>query len=212
MKKLSMKILTFLLVVSAVSTLSVNVLAQDIVTPQRYEFCTVCHGASFQGNSSIDAPNLSILSSTYIKQQLTNYKQSIRGTLPDDIIGREMQPMTLELSAEEINAIAEFVGDLPDKLAKATVEGGDVVRGRRLYAGCSACHGLKGEGNEAMKAPRLAGQNDWYLFRQLQSYKQRLRGDTPGDMPGAQMLSASQMLADDRAILDVVFYINTLAN
>jgi cytochrome c553 len=37
-------------------------------------------------------------------------------------------------------------------------------------AQCAACHGANGEGNPAMNAPRLAGQNAPYLARQLEAY------------------------------------------
>ncbi len=60
----------------------------------------------------------------------------------------------------------------------------DARRGRRamprparpLYAACAACHGAQGEGNRALNAPKLTGQGDWYLQRQLKYFKQGARG------------------------------------
>ena len=41
------------------------------------------------------------------------------------------------------------------------------------YATCVACHGAVGEGNAALNAPALAGQQAAYLERQLQPFQVR---------------------------------------
>ena len=53
---------------------------------------------------------------------------------------------------------------------------GDAVAGKASYATCAACHGQQGEGNIDMNAPRLAGLPDWYIARQINHYKQVIRG------------------------------------
>jgi cytochrome c oxidase subunit 2 len=80
-----------------------------------------------------------------------------------------------------------------------------------LYATCSACHGEDGEGLQALDAPRLAGQSDWYLLRQLGNYQSGVRGSAEGDVPGAQMKAAALVLSDDADMINVVAYINSLA-
>jgi cytochrome c oxidase subunit 2 len=52
--------------------------------------------------------------------------------------------------------------------------------------------------------------SDWYLVTQLKNFKQRIRGAHPEDMYGPQMASMAAILADDRAINDLVAYVNTL--
>ncbi len=47
----------------------------------------------------------------------------------------------------------------------------DAAKGAELYKQCITCHGDKGDGNPAMKAPRLSGQHDWYVLKQLQDMK-----------------------------------------
>lgn len=52
----------------------------------------------------------------------------------------------------------------------------DAGAGAQLYnASCVACHGQNGAGNEAMKAPRIAGQYDWYLVTALNDFKKGAR-------------------------------------
>ncbi|MBT8766689.1 c-type cytochrome [Metapseudomonas boanensis] len=52
---------------------------------------------------------------------------------------------------------------------------------------CAACHGDKGQGNPALGAPRLAGQQANYLLQQLQGFKAGRRGYDTRDSHGAQM-------------------------
>ena len=61
-----------------------------------------------------------------------------------------------------------------------------------------------------MNAPRLSGGNDWYLARQLENYKNGIRGSHPSDLYGKQMKLITGVFRDDQAIKDVVAYINTL--
>ncbi len=87
---------------------------------------------------------------------------------------------------------------------------GDAAAGKPLYAVCSACHGVQGEGNQALHAPKLSGQGNWYLKRQLQYYKQGIRGAHADDVFGKMMAPMAATLADDAAIANVVAYIKTL--
>lgn len=47
----------------------------------------------------------------------------------------------------------------------------DLKKGEELYKQCIICHGEKGEGNVAQKAPKLSGQYDWYVSKQLEDMK-----------------------------------------
>jgi cytochrome c oxidase subunit II len=87
---------------------------------------------------------------------------------------------------------------------------GDAARGKTLYATCGACHGANGEGLEALNAPKLAGQEEWYVVRQLQNFKNGIRGNNPRDTYGMQMAPMAQTLVDDQSMQDVAAYIRTL--
>jgi len=87
---------------------------------------------------------------------------------------------------------------------------GDASAGKPLYAVCAACHGLQAEGNPALHAPKLSGQGDWYLKRQLKYFKNGARGTHEKDVFGKMMAPMAATLGDDAAIDNVVAYINTL--
>jgi cytochrome c oxidase subunit 2 len=108
-----------------------------------------------------------------------------------------------------IRNLAAYVETLPGHEPQTTVSG-DAKRGRRLFTTCASCHGKQGEGIWALNAPRLAEMSDWYLVRQLQNFRERVRGAHRQDFYGWQMATVSDMLKDDEAIHDIVAYINTL--
>lgn len=91
----------------------------------------------------------------------------------------------------------------------STSAAGDAKAGKGLYSTCIACHGASGEGNMKLNAPMLAGQGDWYIARQLKSFKDGIRGSNPKDVYGFQMRPMAMMLKDDKAINDVSAYIAT---
>ena len=57
---------------------------------------------------------------------------------------------------------------------------------------CMACHGTRGEGQAASGFPRLAGQNQDYLLKQLQAFANGTR-KSPQMAPIAGALNAGQM-------------------
>ena len=49
--------------------------------------------------------------------------------------------------------------------------------GKALFAPCIACHGSRAEGNPALNAPAIAGQDAAYLERQLRNFRSERRGN-----------------------------------
>lgn len=95
-------------------------------------------------------------------------------------------------------------------LSSVAFAAGDAERGKTLYATCGACHGPNAEGMEALNAPRLAGQEEWYTVRQLENFKNGVRGNNPRDTYGMQMAPMAQTLPDAQAMQDVAAYIRSL--
>ena len=84
---------------------------------------------------------------------------------------------------------------------------GDSAKGKAAYAVCAACHGANGMGNKALNSPRIAGQEPWYVERQLKNFKAGIRGTKSGDLFGMQMRPMAMTLANDEAINNVAVYI-----
>lgn len=81
--------------------------------------------------------------------------------------------------------------------------------GQAQYAVCAACHGAQGEGNQALNGPKLAGQQAWYIERQLKYFKEGVRGGE-GDTNGQAMAPMANMLVDDAAIRNMAAYIASM--
>ncbi len=174
-----------------------------------YAVCTACHGPGAQGNPTLNAPKLAGQSDWYLVRQLGNFKHGVRGGDPRDTFA---QPMAATLADDAaVRNVVAYIASLPvGERAPATLSG-DIARGKSIYATtCSACHGADGEGIWATNAPRLAGMSDWYMMRQLKNFKDGIRGAHPQDFSGAQMAMLSTTLNDDKAIGDVLAYLDTL--
>ncbi|HEY0681039.1 MAG TPA: c-type cytochrome [Steroidobacter sp.] len=75
------------------------------------------------------------------------------------------------------------------------------------FSYCAVCHGANGNGNPAIRAPKIAGMEAWYLKRQLQSFRAGLRGAHPDDAAGGEMRPMAVHLRDDAAIDQAVAHV-----
>jgi len=82
--------------------------------------------------------------------------------------------------------------------------------GEQIYQQCAACHGANAEGNAQLKSPRLAGQFDWYLTRQLENFSKGLRGAHKDDALGMQMTAMSQALNYENDVPALTAYLSKL--
>jgi len=184
----------------------------DIAAGQAsYAVCGACHGSGGEGNEMLNAPKLTGLQSWYLERQIRNFKHGLRGAdAAIDMFGAQMAPMAATLADDAaIRNIVAYIASLPNMNAAPTVNG-DVARGGEIFTTCGSCHGSNGQGIWSLNAPRLSGGNDWYLVRQLDNYRQGIRGLHPQDLYGKQMNLISGMLRDEQSVRDVVAYINTL--
>lgn len=175
-----------------------------------FDYCRPCHGASGGGKPELLAPPIGGLPAWYVEAQLVKFRAGGRGSHIDDLEGMRMRPMALTLHAEQdVKAVAGHVASLPKAKSQVTVYG-DPAKGLALFGSCVACHGQGGVGLEAMKAPPLAGQADWYLAAQLTKFRKGIRGASALDASGMLMRPMAMALPDDKAVKDVVAYIATL--
>jgi cytochrome c oxidase subunit 2 len=176
-----------------------------------YAVCSACHGPTGDGNQALNAPRLAGQASWYLARQLSAFRHGLRGTDPRDAFGQQMKPMAAMLADDgAVRDVVAYVTSLPVIARPAPTVSGDAARGKVLYDTCAACHGAQGEGAWATNAPRLAGMSDWYLGRQLQNFRQGIRGAHPQDFAGVQMAQIASFLRDDRAVADVLAYMDTL--
>ncbi|MCC6350274.1 MAG: c-type cytochrome [Candidatus Eisenbacteria bacterium] len=179
---------------------------------QLYETCMPCHGSSGEGNLALRAPAIAGLPKWYVLAQLEKFKKGVRGAHPDDMEGHRMRPMARSLlGPNDPELVADHVSKMRAVWEKPDFAMADTSAGGTTYRGlCVTCHGEGGEGNEALGAPPITRQHDWYMVAQLRKFQSGMRGSNPDDITGAQMRAMSLTLADSVAMHDVVSYVKTL--
>lgn len=85
------------------------------------------------------------------------------------------------------------------------------IKGKQLFETCTACHGPKGLGNPAIKAPSIAGLEQWYLEAQLRKFKNGARGAHPEDVTGLLMRPMARTLHSEEDIKAVAEYVSKMA-
>lgn len=189
-------------------------LAQDLERGRDlFELCASCHGEQGEGNALYLAPAIGGMPVWYLERQLVMFRDGVRGTHFDDLLGMRMRPMALSLRTEhgdDLKDVAAYAASLPSVKPAATLEGGDATKGAAHYAVCQACHGVAGEGVPATNGPPLANQNDWYLLSSIERYKAGVRGSNPADANGAVMRGMASILQDEQAMKDVIAHIISL--
>lgn len=173
--------------------------------------CAPCHGGDGTGNPDFSAPALAGQDGRYLVRQLEKFREGTRGSHPEDVQGMQMAPLLRLLPNDQaIEDVAAYLSSMQPFRALATLDAAP-QKGKALYAGtCLPCHGDKGQGNPLLKAPRLAGQADWYVARQIAKFKSGVRGAHEKDAEGMQMAAMAKSIMDDQAVMNLAAYINGL--
>ena len=130
--------------------------------------------------------------------------------LCEELCGIAHHAMRGRVIVEEPSDFEAWVAGQPTFGEIQAEPAGDAAAGAASFAVCAACHGQQAEGNVALNAPRLSGQDPRYLAKQIQNYRARWRGTSQADIYGMQMAPMAATLANDTLIRNVVAYIGTM--
>ena len=153
----------------ALMTLGAQVPAQAQDVASKVAVCAACHGQD--GNSTVpDYPILAGQSSRYLYLQLKDYKEGRRKN-------PMMSPMAANLSKQDMWDLANYFSAQKIKPNGFKADGAKVARGKKVAddALCPMCHlgGFSGQ-NEV---PRVAGQHQAYVYKQLMDFKTKERNN-----------------------------------
>ncbi|MHA7685536.1 c-type cytochrome [Cupriavidus sp. PET2-C1] len=153
--------------------------------PQQQETCFVCHGPRGQSRNAW-YPALSGLPKAYIAAQLHAFASDQRRN-------PYMVPLSKDLSDAQIEVLADyFAKQVPTRNEDVPANAELEKRGLALVQArsCQACHGATLMGKD--QAPRLAGQGQDYLAKQLADFKTGMRKDPTGAMNGLAATLSSE--------------------
>ncbi len=175
--------------------------------------CIGCHGPDGAGVAALHTPRIGGLEAWYLARQLRYFQRGTRGMQTDDAFARYMHAFALMLDGPaEIDGLAAYFAARTPAPMDEPAPHGDAEHGHMLYQVCSACHGPDAVGNAELNAPGLTGQSPSYLVRQLEDYRNGLRGTADTDIFGKQMQPiAAATLKSSQDSADVVAFIETLA-
>jgi cytochrome c oxidase subunit 2 len=72
--------------------------------------CGACHGGQAEGNPGLNSPALAMLDAAYLKRQVHNFQQGVRGAHADDKYGRQMRMMSTSLpSDKDLDDVIAFI-------------------------------------------------------------------------------------------------------
>lgn len=203
-----MKLLASLLTAAALAAPAFSAIAagQNLAKPDLVKgeasftaVCAACHGVD--GNSTIVAnPKLAHQHPEYLVKQLQEFKNDKRA---DPV----MKGFSSIMSDDDMRNVAAWLAKQPGKTGFSTDK--ELVQlGERIYRGgiadrnvaaCAGCHSPNGAGIPA-QYPRLSGQHADYTVKQLQSFRDGLRKNSP------QMKDVAAKM-NDREIKAVADYI-----
>jgi cytochrome c553 len=127
-----------------------------------YVTCAGCHRQNGRGNLDGSVPLIAGQHRQVIMKQLTDYRHAQRWD-PRMQVYADNHVLA---DTQAIADVAAHVAALERKGAGGTGRGERLETGRGIYAAsCASCHGLAGEGNATLLAPRLAGQHFEFLLR-----------------------------------------------
>ena len=130
--------------------------------------------------------------------------------LCEELCGTAHHTMRGKVIIEERADFESWLASQPTYADTLAIVAGDPDTGKAQYGVCAACHGFQGEGNQLLNAPKLAGQEAWYIRLQLDMYKRGIRGSHKDDIYGQQMAPMAATLADNAAVNNVIAYLETL--
>jgi cytochrome c553 len=170
-----------------------------------WDRCAECHGLFGAGNR-IKFPRLAGQEPEYIMKQLEDFRH---GRRTND--GGQMQKTATEIKEADIPRVAKYFAAQTPPWPKPTIETEiDLGRARTLAikgaAGMDACLSCHSEAqlgllDDPIIAPRIAGQRDFYIAKQLREYRDGLRKNDPDQI----MTKIARRLSDADIIGLAVF-------
>lgn len=158
----------------------------DMTGVEPWDVCGECHGVDGAGNR-IKFPRIAGQPVNYILKQLDDFRHKRRGN-----DGGQMQVAADELPEAELQRVAKwFAAQAPDWPEPTLAAPTDSARARMIATegadgipACLGCHSASSPQlyDRPFAAPRLAGQRDYYIAKQLADFRAGRRDNDPGQM------------------------------
>jgi cytochrome c553 len=180
--------------------------SDSILRTHPVALCAGCHGKEGDGSATGgEAPNLTVHDASYLRAALDAYSKGARKS-------GFMQEIASQLSTQQIAALADYYAGMPVHTMPVTAQPSpDLVKRGETIAlqgiketatpACANCH--ESAGTQISGAPRIAGQSEIFLRRQLTAMRFGGRGSTGLWNP---MLAVAHDLEDKDIAALAIYY------
>lgn len=130
-----------------------------------FERCTSCHGPTGDGQNSGAVPRIAGQHFRVLARQLVDFRHGRRWDFRMEAIatGHAYLP-----GLQDVTDVAFYLSRLDRDGSRGVGDGQYVEAGAKIYADrCASCHGENAEGSDVREIPKLGGQHQGYLMRQI---------------------------------------------
>jgi cytochrome c553 len=155
--------------------MATTAMAEDEGARLDRKLCSICHGPGGTTSSEL-FPQLAGQPATYLINQLKYFRDKSRS---DQNATRFMWGISSRLTDDEIQHLAAFYTSQTPVHRGNITDQAQYDLGKQLFTSgrtgtntppCMACHGDHGQGSSDLATPRIGGQNEQYLRRQLKVF------------------------------------------
>lgn len=114
--------------------------------------------------------NLSSYQSVEVNNKKYNFEEAKKAHEAHLVEVEELAKMHAEATAAPV-----ITDEVIEEKTIIPLDTPQLVRADKLYKQCIACHGKDASGKKANKAPRIGGQMQWYVEKQLLDMKNGVR-------------------------------------
>jgi cytochrome c553 len=132
---------------------------------QVFAACARCHAADGSGQMTGSVPRIAGQHFRVIVQQIVEFRSGKHWDMRMEDVAKSHELLP---TPQDIADVAAYVSGLTFGGNRGVGDGQSVDRGAEIYAaGCASCHGREAEGDDLKGIPRIAGQHEGYLLRQI---------------------------------------------
>lgn len=127
--------------------------------------CARCHGADGAGVAAGTVPRIAGQHYRVLVRQLVDFRAGRRWDFQMEGVATSHEVIP---EPQDVADVAQYVSQLRRDGARGIGNGQFTEQGAKIYGTvCASCHGAQGEGDDRKAIPRIAGQHEGYLMRQI---------------------------------------------
>lgn len=127
--------------------------------------CASCHGADGNGAPEGTVPRIAGQHFRVLASQIVDFRHGKRWDFRMEGVASSHEALT---GPQHIADVAWYVSQLTRDGTRGVGDGTQVDLGATIYAKrCASCHGAQGAGDDGRAIPKIAGQHEGYLTRQI---------------------------------------------